>query len=183
MWFTVSQTHSLGGVGSERDEANLADVQVRAPPAILINTAEEGQELHFEEGREKSIPFKPVGSQVHDTLCHSNAVSRKNRLQNLMEVLCQCLTAPWKLQTHVCLSPHPTGVFSSLLISALPCAPVCPVAAAGARSGVWSLALRVQCFCQDTCSEELPGRTKGSNHCAQWLHTGLKAPRWHSWTQ
>lgn len=52
MWVTVSQTHSLGGVGSERDEANPADVQVRVPPAILINTAEEGQELHFEEGRE-----------------------------------------------------------------------------------------------------------------------------------
>lgn len=34
----------MEGVGREMDEANLADAQVRAPPAILINTAE-GQDI------------------------------------------------------------------------------------------------------------------------------------------
>lgn len=65
----MSQTQSMGGVGREMDEANLADVHVRAPPATLIKTAEEGQELHFEKAREKSIPFSSLQAARYMTPC------------------------------------------------------------------------------------------------------------------
>lgn len=156
---------------------------MRVPPAILINTAQEGQELHFEEGRENQS-LSSLWAARYRTPCGTQMqCPGRTGCRNFMEVLCQCLTAPCRLQTHVCLSPHPTAVLSSLLISALPCAPVCPAAAAaGARSGVWAQALRVQWLCPDTHSEELQVTPRAVT-TAQWLHTGLKAPRWHSWTQ
>lgn len=125
------------------------------------------------------MPFKTA-----DTLWHPNVVSRENRLQEAhggaVPVPHSSMQVPDR-----CVSLSSSS--SSILITAYFSFALCPRLPCGSSwYELWCVGSGSEGAAvprHSTCSEELPGHTKGSNHCAQWLHTGLKAPRWHSWIQ
>lgn len=176
MRFNVSQTQSIGGVGCEMDEANLADVHMRGPPATLVNTVEESQELHFEKGGENQ-PLSSLQAARCNTLGHPKVESRENRLQESHGGAVPVPHSSMQLPDRpVSLTPSNLSIlitahFSFALCPGLPCG--------SSRYKFWHVGPDSEGAAlprHSTCSEELPGHIKGSNHWVQWLQTGIKLP-------
>lgn len=133
---------------------------------------------------EKINPFQACRQPGTWHLVAPNVVSREKRPQeshgNAVPVPHSSMQVP---DRRVSLSPSNSSVlitayFSFALRPSLPCG--------SSRYEFWRVGSGSEGAAlprHGTCSEELPGHAKGSNHSTQWLHTGLKTPRWHSSTQ
>lgn len=131
----------------EMNEANLAHVHMRGPPATLVNTVEESQELHFEKGIENQS-LSSLRAARYNTLWHPNVESRENRLQESHGGAVPVAHSSMQLPDRP-VSPTPANL--SILITAHFSFVLCPGLPSGSSrySGMWDQILRVQ-PCQDT---------------------------------